>query len=52
MAKPIKETPVLFDKDARIFLAAQKKNEDKRVDEKTRQQIKSNYDKLKSIAEF
>jgi len=52
MAKPIKDTPVLKGKDARVFLEKIQKSCDNRnsLDEKTR--IRENFKKLNSIAKF
>ena len=52
MARPIKDTPALVGKDALKFIADMKKYENKKVDEKTRQRMLDNYNKLQSIAQF
>jgi len=50
MAKPIKETPFLSGKDARVFI--EKNKEVKRISEKERHEITQNYEALISISEF
>lgn len=50
MAKPIKETPFLYGKDARNFIQKNKKVE--KVSKEEREEIKRNADTLKSIATF
>ena len=50
MAKPIKETPFLYGKDARDFIEANKEVE--KVSEEEKEEIKRNAEALKSIATF
>lgn len=50
MAKPIKETPFLYGKDASTFVKENK--EVKKVTEKEKEEIKEDYETLMSIAEF
>lgn len=50
MAKPIKETPVLFGKDAERFIQSIKNV--KPASEEERKRVKDAYEKLKSIATF
>jgi hypothetical protein len=50
MAKPIKETPFLYGKDASTFV--QENKEVKKVSEKEKEEIKEDYETLMSIAEF
>jgi len=52
MAKPIKETPILRGKDAKIFLKATTENEHKSISSLERAKMDENYDKLKSISGF
>lgn len=50
MAKPIKETPILFGEDAKRFL---KSIQDvKPVSQQEKQRVKSAYEKMKKIATF
>lgn len=50
MAKPIKETPFLSGKDAKDFV--QENKEVVKVSEEEKEDIKTSYEALKSIAEF
>lgn len=50
MAKPIKETPFLYGKDADTFVKENK--EVKKVSDKEREEINKNYETLKKVAEF
>jgi len=52
MAKPIKETPFLKGKDAVKFNQDIKDNRGAKVSTEVRARMKSNYEKLKSIATF
>ena len=52
MAKPIKDTPVLKGKDARIFLEKIKKSRDNRNTPNENNRIRENFNKLNSIAKF
>ena len=52
MAKPIKETPVLSGKDAKIFMKNLQSSASKKVDAATRARIKTSFDKLNAIAQF
>ena len=52
MARPIKETPVLKGKAAKEFLAEKERTKDVKASQKELDRIKSNYDKLMSIATF
>lgn len=50
MAKPIKETPFLFGKDAKDFV---RENRDVvKASEKEKQEITASYEALKEIAQF
>lgn len=50
MARPIKETPILFGEDAKKFL---KSIQDvKPASQQEKQQIKAAYEKMKKIATF
>ncbi len=50
MAKPIKETPFLYGKDASTFV--QENKEVKKASEKEKEEIKEDYETLMSIAAF
>ena len=50
MAKPIKETPVLKNRDAVVFL--REIAEPKRATRKELERIKRNFDKIQAIARF
>jgi hypothetical protein len=50
MAKPIKETPFLYGKDADTFVKENK--EVKKVSEEERQEINKNYEALKKVEAF
>ncbi|WP_293710321.1 hypothetical protein [uncultured Parabacteroides sp.] len=50
MAKPIKETPVLFGKDAERFIQSIEEVKPASAEEKKR--VKDAYEKLKRIATF
>ncbi|WP_421813495.1 hypothetical protein [Flagellimonas sp.] len=50
MAKPIKETPFLYGKDARKFIKDNKTVE--KVSKEEREEIRKNAEALKSIAQF
>ncbi|MFX0555731.1 hypothetical protein ACOCEA_02980 [Maribacter sp. CXY002] len=50
MAKPIKETPFLYGKDARKFIEKNKKVE--KVSKEEKEEIKASYEALKKIAQF
>jgi hypothetical protein len=52
MARPIKDTPVLTGKDAKIFLANIAKSETTKASAEVRAKIKADFDKLNSIAKF
>ena len=52
MAKPIKETPVLKGKDAKNFLEEVEHTKHKKVSEAVAIRMKTNYDRLVSIAKF
>jgi len=52
MANPIKETPVLKGKDARIFLEKIQKSFDNRNTLKVNVKIRENFNKLNSITRF
>lgn len=47
MARPIKETPILYGADATRFLDEMKKNESKKPDLKERERIRNNALKFK-----
>ncbi len=50
MAKPIKETPILKGKDARVFMSKMASpTKGKAIDEKTRQRMRDNFNKLNAI---
>ena len=50
MARPIKETPILYGEDARRFKARMK--EHRRVSPEERERIKANYEALIATANF
>jgi hypothetical protein len=50
MAKPIKETPILYGKDAEIFVKENK--EVIKVSKEEKEEIKKNYETLMNIADF
>ena len=50
MARPIKETPILYGEDARRFEARMK--ERRRVSPEERARIKANYEAVKSVCDF
>jgi hypothetical protein len=50
MARPIKETPVLYGKDARLFERRMK--EYKPVSSERKQEMEKNYEIFKKIAQF
>ncbi len=50
MARPIKETPVLFGEDAKRFLDSIKNV--KSASEKEKKRVREAYEKLKKIATF
>ena len=50
MAKPIKETPFLYGKDARNFIENNKRIE--KVSKEEREEIRKNSEALKSISQF
>ena len=52
MAKPIKETPVLKDADAKVFIEKMKKADDIRITDQERARIKENFARLQAIANF
>ncbi len=52
MARPIKETPILFGEDAKRFMKEMEETRNKRASKEERERIKKNYELLKSIADF
>lgn len=50
MALPIKETPVLFGKEAESFIDNMEKNKDKKLPEDVRNRMEKNYKEM--LAEF
>lgn len=50
MARPIKETPILFGEDAERFLKGMK--EVKAASSEERQRVRQSYERLKKIATF
>ncbi|MBL0743753.1 hypothetical protein [Chryseolinea lacunae] len=50
MARPIKETPILKGKDARVFI--EKTNNVVRVSDEKRAKVLENFAKLQAIAKF
>lgn len=52
MARPITETPILTGKEAADFIENMQKQKDKRISDKERERIQSNFDKLNSISDF
>ncbi|MGI0105987.1 hypothetical protein [Salinimicrobium sp. WS361] len=50
MAKPIKETPVLYGRDAKRFVNENK--EVKKISPEEKSKIRENYNMLRSIASF
>jgi hypothetical protein len=52
MAKPIKDTPVLKGKDARVFLEKIQESSDNRNTPNENSTIRENFNRLNSIAKF
>ena len=52
MAKPIKETPVLKGKDARVFLEKIQKSIENRNTPNENVKIRENFSRLNAIAKF
>ncbi len=52
MAKPIKETPILYGRDAKNFINNTKDSNVKKVTTQEMERIKSAYEKLSAIAKF
>lgn len=52
MARPIKETPILFGKDAERFKKDMEETRNKRISAEERERIEKNFKLLKSIATF
>ena len=52
MAKPIKETPVLKGKDAKIFINNMKTSASKKSSLAERERIKANFLKISSISKI
>ena len=52
MAKPIKETPVLKGKDAKVFIDDTSASHVTRVEAAVRAKIRENFAKLQAIAKF
>jgi hypothetical protein len=52
MAKPIKETPVLKGKDAKVFIDNTSVSHVTRVEAAVRAKIRENFAKLQAIAKF
>lgn len=52
MAKPIKETPVLKGKDAKVFIDNTNATHVTRVESAVRAKIRENFAKLQAIAKF
>ena len=52
MAKPIKETPILYGKDAEEFIKNVKEAEQKQVSEEEKQRMKENFDMINALATF
>lgn len=52
MAKPIKETPVLKGKDAKVFIDNINASRVTRVEASVRAKIRENFAKLQGIAKF
>ncbi len=50
MARPIKETPILYGNDARRFLARMK--ERRRISPEERAEMRAAYDAVMSVADF
>ncbi len=50
MARPIKETPILFGEDAKRFLKAME--EVKPASEEEKQRVRAAFEKMKKIATF
>jgi len=50
MARPIKETPILYGEDARRFEARMK--ERRRISPEERAEMKATYEALKSVCDF
>ncbi len=52
MAKPIKETPVLYGKDAERFSKKIKENKKKKISDAEYKKAVNNYNKIKNYAQF
>jgi len=52
MAKPIKETPILTGRDAKIFNDKMNASKNITIQKEERDRIKSNFKALNSIAQF
>ena len=52
MAKPIKETPILYGKDAERFSKKIKENKKKKISDAEYKKAVNNYNKIKNYAEF
>lgn len=53
MAKPIKETPVLKGKDARVFMAnISSPTKRDAINDRTRQRMRENFEKINAIAKL
>ena len=52
MAKPIKETPILEEKEASQFIKKMEAAEVVRVSKKERLEIKAGFDRLQMLAKF
>lgn len=52
MARPIKETPVLKGRDAKMFIDQMIKLDSSPASKQVRSTIKENYEKLSKIAKF
>ena len=49
MVTPIKDTPILYGKDAIRFLKEIEKNKCKKISKEELARLKKNYDKIKSL---
>lgn len=52
MARPIKETPILFGKDAERFKADMEATRNKRISQEERERIEKNYLEFKKACTF
>ncbi|WP_199659156.1 hypothetical protein [Parabacteroides sp. AF48-14] len=52
MARPIKETPILFGEDAKRFMKEMEETRNKRASKEERERIEKNYQEFKKACTF